>query len=209
MTIEEQRKAIIEDAKEAGFEIENGSVFAVDGYSILDEKLAKFAQLQAARNQSNNVPVAMQAGVLRINEHGEYDYSLPWGVDSEEAFKNFVNIVGFGEHKLYTSPQQSNALEMAAKLAEEVRLMPESEWRRKYGAVTAGGAIVQAIKDLIPQPESTAPQQEIPNEMQEIANFKKWFQSVQGIEYQGMYTFAYDAWMARAKSAAQPESDGK
>lgn len=44
-------------------------------------------------------------------------------------------------------------------------------------------------------------------ERAELALFKEWFQSVQGIEYQGIYTFAHDAWMARAQlSKPQPTS---
>jgi hypothetical protein len=194
MTIEEQRNAIIEDAKKALIEV---FPFLEDEDMEISDKDAQFykrlIELQAARNQSNNVPVAE----VRYTSHPAKDHIIVWIGEEKPALGT----------QLYTSPQQSNALEMALERMDRARnILTDGKPTRECNW---GMLDTSDLRALIPQPESTAPQQEIPNEMQEIANFKKWFQSVQGIEYQGMYTFAYDAWMARAKSAAQPESDGK
>jgi hypothetical protein len=172
MSLEEQRKAIIEDAKAAGFEIDNGSVFWSDGFRVLDGMLAKFAQLQAARNQSNNVPVAWMFEYMdgTLQRHISKDY---------EAIKRNAEHHGCQLIPLvaYTSPQQSNALEMAlckakqslefiASITKDEQTELSSGWsdsrhrslmglrcyRNQVGQTAKSG--LEAIRALIPQPES-------------------------------------------------------
>jgi hypothetical protein len=132
MTIEEQRKAIIEDAKAAGFELTDD----INYYAANLEQLVKFAQLQAARNQSNNVPVAWlnsQNGLLSFNKYNDNDTPL------------------------YTSPQPSNALEMAAKVCDEIgkdySKLAKTDALYQY-IVDGARMCAQEIRALIPQPES-------------------------------------------------------
>jgi hypothetical protein len=167
MTIEEQRKAIIEDAKAAGLYIGTfGNVSAKDGIKSLYE----FAQLQAARNQSNNMPVAYK---LEDAASGEKCAML---VDDPELRRftdgNYVDRVILT--KLYTSPQHSNALEMAAKVWKyqtRIKLSTASEWcALAEWMLTENWEAVQGVLDYakkvndfqvnyvayaeIPQPES-------------------------------------------------------
>jgi hypothetical protein len=103
MTIEEQRKAIIEDDKAAGFFIHSTKeIFAIseaNEYVNISSNFHKFAQLQAARNQSNNVPLAVFTGKFKGNVNGKQ-----W-IECEltGAMPNTGDL-------LYTSAQQSNAL---------------------------------------------------------------------------------------------------
>jgi hypothetical protein len=130
MTIEEQRKAIIEDERkdfEAWYIHRNGLILDDDEREICfdidgDKYVNPYIQLaieawQAARNQSNNVPVA---GTLTMDEHGWHTFEL-----------NGFAMLPEGIYQLYTSPQQSNALEMAAKVWKyqtRIKLSTASEW---------------------------------------------------------------------------------
>jgi hypothetical protein len=115
MTIEEQRKAIIEDANRKEFETwavtHNFSIKLADETSpytyFAYETEQRWDVWQAARNQSNNVPVAW----LCVRE--ETTFSTLNEKTAERVFSE-----GYRVTPLYTSPQQSNALEMAAKDAD-------------------------------------------------------------------------------------------
>jgi hypothetical protein len=149
MTIEEQRKAIIEVASRREFEAwlkDTGR-----GWSEI-----AFAAWQIARNQSNNVPVA-------LNEEKVFEYCLDAGMTTTEA-DNFAYKTGWRTlFRLIASPQQSNALEMAAKLKEALQLFLDAVTYNAEGYITGYDAwkYDRAVKlgkvtinNLIPQPES-------------------------------------------------------
>jgi hypothetical protein len=52
-------QSIIEDAKTAGFIIEGNSIFAENGHTVLNGKLAYLIQLREARQSSQSEPVAI------------------------------------------------------------------------------------------------------------------------------------------------------
>jgi hypothetical protein len=209
MSLEEQRKAIIEDASRREFEAwlkDTGR-----GWSEI-----AFAAWQIARNQSNNVPVAwmneklciIKSSTKALNEVELSDYNIP----------------------LYTSPQQINALEMAAKLVETriqelTSFLNDAAGEYKRGltdSIDELECIKTAIRALIPHPESTAPKQAIPSgwklvpiepteDMEAYGNSKadEIAVSVNGTRFKLDMCTAYEVYKAMLNVAPQPESEGK
>jgi hypothetical protein len=126
MTIEEQRKEF-----EAWWDMERARV--QEGRH--NTKEACLLAWQAARNQSNNVPVAC--------------YTKAYGVQLLKA-GILANLPD--NSLLYTSPQQSNALEMAAKVLDD--WINTSKAYGFTGDAENYETIQSQIRDLIPQPES-------------------------------------------------------
>jgi hypothetical protein len=140
MTIEEQRKAIIEDGIASGLLDASGSVIPLSNNIA---KLTVFAQLQAARNQSNNVPV---------NEGYEQDVdkavkaAKKWAKEipelTDHSPRNAIDTLAvlLLQARAGTSPQQSNALEMAANSALEkaIHLIEISDsWEEAVASIRA------------------------------------------------------------------------
>lgn len=135
MTIEEQRK-----------EFEAALANNPDA-RLWNTTDAMFWAWQAARNQSNNVPVAwmndkqciIKSSTKTLNEVELSDYNIP----------------------LYTSPQQSNALEMARNHRDTLisirQCFADSAIGKKSARLQINNAraiINKALSALIPQPES-------------------------------------------------------
>jgi hypothetical protein len=146
MTIEEQRKEF-----EAWWDMERARV--QEGRH--NTKEACLLAWQAARNQSNNVPVAwmneklciIKSSTKALNEVELSDYNIP----------------------LYTSPQQSNALEMAAKVLDD--WINTSKAYGFTGDAENYETIQSQIRALIPQPESTAPQT---SQSEPVTSLEEW-----------------------------------
>jgi hypothetical protein len=151
MTIEEQRKAIIEDASRKEFEEWANKEFTtqdltgawIDGYYIYSDLQDCWRGWQAARNQSNNVPVAWtnvtHSGVI-TETHRQY------------LAEHYPNSPNDKVVPLYTSPQQSNALEMAAKVCEGL-IAKSLDWDVRVQNDPFKIA-ADEIRKLIPPPES-------------------------------------------------------
>jgi hypothetical protein len=183
MTIEEQRKAIIEDASRKEFEaafpmparvkysarqnkyVPDGNATGED-FDIAGIYEARWQTWQAARNQSNKVPVAWRYDEKTwAKDTYTSIYSEAPPEQNPELTKRCVNVT-----PLYTSPQQSNALEMAADKSDIVNILHDyknlagnlRDFHREQKLQQAIDEIVK-LRALIPQPESTAPQQAIPS----------------------------------------------
>jgi hypothetical protein len=48
------------------------------------------------------------AGTLTINEHGEYSFELPYFLDSDDAYIEWVAGLGEGTHKLFIGPSNED-----------------------------------------------------------------------------------------------------
>jgi hypothetical protein len=165
MTIEEQRKAIIEDASRKEFEawyaprdisVETAKVnYPSVGEDVIKAVIAivkdeSWHSWQAARNQSNNVPVAIEVDAEKLAEHLgiELEDSYEAGSKYSIGDTELLRIYNAGK----TSPQQSNALEMAAKVCDE-QAKELREFAEPLGAGIAESC-ANLIRALIPQPES-------------------------------------------------------
>lgn len=135
-----ERDAIIEDALKADIEKLWASIHAwaflgqESERELIDEIKDNFAKLQASRHQSNNVPVAW------LHIQGDYKEASMRELDDDEV------AMGWFQKPLYTSPQQTNALEMAAKVCSIIT-----------GQVTGHDidfTTFKAFKDLTTKPES-------------------------------------------------------
>jgi hypothetical protein len=146
MTTEEQLKAIIEDVKAAEFEKWKATREFYQWNTTDEHALLNFnAGWQAAR-QSNNVPVGWYIKGLDKQDSDRWQYTQNKG-DFE-----YASILGLEIEPRYTSPQQSNALEMALERMDRARnILTDGKPTRECNW---GMLDTSDLRALIPQPES-------------------------------------------------------